>query len=54
MAASLLVHGSMAFGPSPVIMEGYLGDRRFVEYYDGACGVGATEFLRDIIKANLE
>ena len=36
------------------LAEGYLGDRRFVEYYDRACGAGATEFLRDIIKANLE
>lgn len=35
------------------LAEGYMADPRFVEYYDGACGVGATEFLRDIIKANI-
>lgn len=35
------------------LAEGYLTDPRFVEYYDGSCGAGATEFLRDIIKANI-
>lgn len=35
------------------LAEGYLADPRFVEYYDGAAGKGATEFLRDIIKANV-
>ncbi len=48
--------GEDAYSPEAhvALVEGYLGDRRFVEYYDGACGAGATEFLRDIIKANLE
>lgn len=35
------------------LAEGYLRDQRFVDYYDGACGDGATEFLRDIIVANV-
>jgi len=32
--------------------DGYLADQRFVAYYDGACGDGATQFLRDAIHAN--
>lgn len=35
------------------LAEGYLADPRFVEYYDSAAGEGATEFLRDIIVANI-
>ena len=33
--------------------EGYLADQRFVDYYDGACGAGATQFLHDAICANV-
>ena len=33
--------------------EGYLADQRFVDYYDGACGAGATQFLHDAIYANV-
>ncbi|WP_165056987.1 MerR family transcriptional regulator [Adlercreutzia sp. ZJ176] len=35
------------------LAEGYLLDPRFVAYYDGACGEGATEFLCSIIKENV-
>lgn len=35
------------------LAEGYLRDSRFIEYYDNACGEGATRFLRDAIKANI-
>ena len=35
------------------LADGYLADPRFIEYYDSAAGKGATEFLRDIIKANI-
>lgn len=31
----------------------YLADRRFTDYYDGAAGAGATEFLVDVLEANL-
>lgn len=27
------------------LCQGYLADPRFVAYYDGPCGEGATEFL---------
>ena len=33
------------------LADGYLADERFVEYYDGACGTGATKFLRDAVHA---
>ena len=33
------------------LADGYLADERFVAYYDGACGAGATQFLRDAIHA---
>lgn len=48
--------GEDAYTPEAhvALAEGYLADPRFVEYYDGSCGAGATEFLRDIIKANIE
>lgn len=36
------------------LADGYLADPRFVAYYDGACGVGATQFLRDVIHANIQ
>ena len=47
--------GEKAYSPEAHVSlaEGYLADPRFVEYYDGSCGAGATEFLRDIIKANI-
>ena len=32
---------------------GYLADQRFRDYYDGACGAGATEFLVEALQANL-
>lgn len=35
------------------LAEGYLHDPRFIEYYDSACGQGATQFLRDSIVANI-
>ena len=35
------------------LARGYLQDPRFVAYYDGACGEGATEFLCEIIQANV-
>lgn len=35
------------------LAEGYLQDPRFVAYYDGACGEGATEFLVKVIKQHL-
>lgn len=35
------------------LVEGYLLDPRFIAYYDNACGEGATEFLRDIVLANI-
>lgn len=35
------------------LAEGYLADARFVEYYDGACGKGATAFLNEVIQANV-
>lgn len=31
------------------LADGYLADERFKAYYDGACGAGATQFLRDAI-----
>ena len=31
----------------------YLADERFIRYYDSACGEGATEFLADVIAANI-
>ena len=35
------------------LAQGYLADQRFRDYYDGACGEGATEFLVAALKANL-
>lgn len=35
------------------LADGYLADERFVAYYDGAAGEGATKFLRDVLVANL-
>ena len=32
----------------------YLADERFVAYYDGACGTGATKFLKKAIDANAD
>lgn len=36
------------------LADSYLADKRFIAYYDGPCGEGATKFLRDSIKANVE
>ena len=33
------------------LADGYLADERFVAYYEGACGTGATQFLHDAIYA---
>lgn len=35
------------------LARGYLADQRFVDYYDSACGEGATEFLVQALEANL-
>ncbi len=35
------------------LVQGYLSDPRFVEYYDSACGEGATAFLKDAVLANI-
>lgn len=47
--------GEDAYTPEAhvALAEGYLADQRFVEYYDSAAGKGATQFLRDIIVANI-
>lgn len=47
--------GEGAYTPEAHVQlaEGYLKDARFIEYYDSACGEGATEFLRDVIVANI-
>ena len=47
--------GEGAYTPEAHVQlaEGYLHDPRFVEYYDSACGEGATEFLRNAIEANI-
>ena len=35
------------------LAQGYLADERFVDYYDSACGEGATAFLVAALQANL-
>ena len=47
--------GSGAYTPEAHrgLADGYLADERFVAYYDGACGTGATQFLHDAIHALL-
>lgn len=35
------------------LASGYMGDERFIDYYDSACGDGATAFLVEVLKANL-
>ena len=35
------------------LAHGYLADQRFIDYYDGSCGQGATEFLVRTLEANL-
>lgn len=35
------------------LAQGYLADQRFRDYYDSACGEGATEFLVAALQANL-
>lgn len=47
--------GEEAYTPGAhrALAESYEEDPRFVEYYDGSCGAGATRFLRDAILANI-
>ena len=47
--------GEDAYTPQAhvALAEGYLADPRFVSYYDGAAGEGATAFLCAIIKENI-
>ena len=47
--------GEGAYSPEAhrELAKGYLKDPRFVAYYDGSCGEGATEFLCRIIEANI-
>ena len=33
------------------LVQGYLADPRFVAYYDGPCGEGATAFLVKAVEA---
>lgn len=35
------------------LAHGYLADQRFVDYYDSACGSGATAFLVEALTANI-
>ena len=35
------------------LAQGYLADQRFRDYYDTACGQGATDFLVETLQANL-
>ena len=35
------------------LAQGYLADQRFRDYYDSACGEGATELLVKVLKANV-
>ena len=35
------------------LARGYLADQRFRDYYDSACGEGATEFLVRVLEANI-
>ena len=35
------------------LAHGYAADQRFTDYYDGACGEGATLFLIEALEANL-
>lgn len=43
--------GSFSPEAHRALADSYLCDQRFVDYYDGACGAGATRFLRDAIHA---
>lgn len=47
--------GEAAYTPEAhrSLTESYLHDPRFIAYYDTPCGQGATEFLRDVILANI-
>lgn len=45
--------GSYTTEMHKALADGYLADTRFKDYYDGAAGEGATEFLVAAIKANL-
>lgn len=52
----LRVHwGDNAYTPEAHVLlaEGYLKDSRFIEYYDGSCGEGATQFLYEAIKSHV-
>lgn len=44
--------GEDAYTPEAHVQlaKGYLKDPRFIEYYDGPCGEGATKFLYEAIK----
>lgn len=35
------------------LAQGYLADQRFRDYYDSACGEGATEFLAEALQAHI-
>ena len=35
------------------LVQGYLADPRFVTYYDGPCGEGATAFLANAVEATI-
>ena len=35
------------------LVQGYLADQRFVAYYDGPCGKGATAFLAKAVEATV-
>lgn len=45
--------GNYSSGAHVQLAQGYLGDPRLIEYYDSACGKGATEFLTRIISENI-
>ncbi|MCI9130122.1 MAG: MerR family transcriptional regulator [Eggerthellaceae bacterium] len=47
--------GEGAYTPEAHVQlaNGYLADPRFIEYYDSACGEGATEFLVRAIETNI-
>ena len=44
-------HGAYSPEAHRNLADGYLADERYIAYYDGACGKGATQFLRDAIHA---
>ena len=48
--------GEDAYSPEAhkELAKSYLMDPRFIAYYDGACGEGATEFLCKVIEENVQ